>query len=106
MQWIGLGNSIAKLLRNLPPETLLAEDKVHNVKPENTASHNLLICGDNLEVLKHLKNTYRNQVKIIYIDPPYNKGSNGFVYQKMIVNLLHNNLPALLIFPLKKRDVF
>ncbi|UWZ92469.1 site-specific DNA-methyltransferase [[Pasteurella] aerogenes] len=79
MDW--LGKSYAKLLRNLPPETLLAEDKAHNAKSENATSQNLLICGDNLEVLKHLKNAYRNQVKMIYIDPPYNTGSDGFVYQ-------------------------
>ncbi|EFC86887.1 DNA (cytosine-5-)-methyltransferase, partial [Neisseria mucosa ATCC 25996] len=36
---------------------------------------------DNLEVLKHLKNAYANSVKMIYIDPPYNTGSDGFVYQ-------------------------
>lgn len=79
MNW--LGKSYAKLLRNLPPKTLLAEDVEHNSKPENQYSQNLLIQGDNLEVLKHLKNAYRNKIKMIYIDPPYNTGSDGFVYQ-------------------------
>ncbi|WP_262398762.1 hypothetical protein [Aggregatibacter actinomycetemcomitans] len=79
MNW--LGKSYAKLLRNLPPETLLCEDKSHNAKPENANSQNLLIQGDNLDVLKHLKNAYTNKVKMIYIDPPYNTGSDGFVYQ-------------------------
>ncbi|TYB25560.1 site-specific DNA-methyltransferase [Aggregatibacter actinomycetemcomitans] len=79
MNW--LGKSYAKLLRNLPPETLLCEDKNHNAKPENANSQNLLIQGDNLDVLKHLKNAYTNKVKMIYIDPPYNTGSDGFVYQ-------------------------
>ncbi|AAU37633.1 site-specific DNA-methyltransferase [[Mannheimia] succiniciproducens] len=79
MNW--LGKSYAKLLRNLPPETLLAEDVEHNSKEENAHSQNVLIQGDNLEVLKHLKNAYRNSVKMIYIDPPYNTGSDGFVYQ-------------------------
>uniref|UniRef100_UPI001F00F5BC site-specific DNA-methyltransferase n=1 Tax=Neisseria meningitidis TaxID=487 RepID=UPI001F00F5BC len=79
MNW--LGKSYARLLRNLPPETLISEDKTHNAKPENAGSQNLLICGDNLEVLKHLKNAYTNSVKMIYIDPPYNTGSDGFVYQ-------------------------
>ena len=36
MNW--LGKSYARLLRNLPPETLLAEDKVHNARPENAGS--------------------------------------------------------------------
>ncbi|HFC8283193.1 TPA: site-specific DNA-methyltransferase, partial [Neisseria meningitidis] len=79
MNW--LGKSYARLLRNLPPETLISEDKTHNAKPENAGSQNLLIRGDNLEVLKHLKNAYTNSVKMIYIDPPYNTGSDGFVYQ-------------------------
>lgn len=79
MNW--LGKSYAKLLRNLPPETLLCEDKARNAKPENKNSQNLLIQGDNLDVLKHLKNAYANKVKMIYIDPPYNTGSDGFVYQ-------------------------
>ena len=79
MNW--LGKSYARLLRNLSPETLISEDKTHNAKPENAGSQNLLIRGDNLEVLKHLKNAYTNSVKMIYIDPPYNTGSDGFVYQ-------------------------
>ena len=76
-----LGKSYAKLLKDTPPETLLAEDTEHNRQPENENSENLLIKGDNLEVLKHLKHAYKNQVKMIYIDPPYNTGSDGFVYQ-------------------------
>lgn len=76
-----LGKSYAKVLRDTPPETLLAEDVAHNQQPENVNSENLLIKGDNLEVLKHLKHAYKNQIKMIYIDPPYNTGSDGFVYQ-------------------------
>lgn len=76
-----LGKSYARVLKDTPPETLLAEDTAHNRQPENANSENLLIKGDNLEVLKHLKNAYKNQIKMIYIDPPYNTGSDGFVYQ-------------------------
>jgi len=76
-----LGKSYARLLANENPRTLLSEDKEHNAKPENKASENLLIKGDNLEVLKHLVHAYSEQVKMIYIDPPYNTGSDGFVYQ-------------------------
>lgn len=76
-----LGRSYAKYLRNAPPEMLMTEDTEHNAEPFNQDSQNLLIQGDNLEVLKHLKNAYAEQVKIIYIDPPYNTGSDGFVYQ-------------------------
>ena len=76
-----LGKSYARLLANENPLTFLSEDKTHNQKPENQNSEHLLIKGDNLEVLKHLKNAYSEQVKMIYIDPPYNTGSDGFVYQ-------------------------
>jgi adenine-specific DNA-methyltransferase len=76
-----LGRSYAKYLRNAPPEMLMTEDTEHNAEPINQDSQNLLIQGDNLEVLKHLKNAYAEQVKMIYIDPPYNTGSDGFVYQ-------------------------
>lgn len=76
-----LGRSYAKYLRNAPPEMLMTEDTEHNAEPNNQDSENLLIQGDNLEVLKHLKNAYAEQVKMIYIDPPYNTGSDGFVYQ-------------------------
>ncbi|NCU18013.1 site-specific DNA-methyltransferase [Pallidibacillus pasinlerensis] len=41
---------------------------------------NLYIEGDNLEVLRVLQNSYRNKVKMIYIDPPYNTGKD-FVYK-------------------------
>ena len=79
MNW--LGKSYARYLRDCPPMTLLGENAAHNSLLHNQASQNLLIKGDNLEVLKHLKNAYANQVKMIYIDPPYNTGSDGFVYQ-------------------------
>ena len=76
-----LGKSYARLMANLNTATLLAANTEHNSKDENKNSENILIQGDNLEVLKHLKNAYAEQVKMIYIDPPYNTGSDGFVYQ-------------------------
>jgi len=76
-----LGKSYARLMANLNTETLLAANTEHNEKPENKHSENILIQGDNLDVLKHLKNAYAEQIKMIYIDPPYNTGSDGFVYQ-------------------------
>lgn len=75
-----LGKSYARLLANLPPKTLLTEDKDHNQREENKGSQNLLIKGDNLEVLKHMVNAYAEKVKMIYIDPPYNTGKDGFAY--------------------------
>lgn len=78
LEW--LGKSYARLLASDPATTLLKADETHNALPENANSQNLLIKGDNLEVLKHLANAYYEQVKMIYIDPPYNTGSDGFVY--------------------------
>lgn len=75
-----LGKSYAKLLRHLPTHTLIAQDSVHNAQPQNANSKNVLIKGDNLEVLKHLKNAYYRKVKMIYIDPPYNTGNGDFIY--------------------------
>ena len=75
-----LGKSYARLLANQKTETLLAPNTEHNALPENASSENLLIQGDNLDVLKHLVNAYSEKVKMIYIDPPYNTGSDGFVY--------------------------
>lgn len=75
-----LGKSYSRLLANLPPKTLIHEDEEHNSLEQHKDSKNLLIKGDNLEVLKHLLNAYSEKVKMIYIDPPYNTGSDGFVY--------------------------
>ncbi|SMG01174.1 site-specific DNA-methyltransferase [Burkholderia singularis] len=41
---------------------------------------NLIIEGDNYDALRHLVSTYAGQVKLIYIDPPYNTGRKDFVY--------------------------
>lgn len=76
-----LGKSYARLLASDPATTLLKADEIHNTKPENVSSENILIKGDNLEVLKHLSHAYYEKVKMIYIDPPYNTGGDGFVYQ-------------------------
>jgi len=79
LEW--LGKSYARLLASDPATTLLKADESHNSKSENAKSENLLIKGDNLEVLKHLIGAYYEKIKMIYIDPPYNTGSDGFVYQ-------------------------
>ncbi|WP_421077340.1 DNA methyltransferase [Methanothermococcus sp. Ax23] len=79
MDW--LGKSYARLLASDEARTLLKENEEWNKKEEHKNSENLLIKGDNLEVLKHLSNAYYEKIKMIYIDPPYNTGNDGFVYQ-------------------------
>lgn len=75
-----LGKNYAKMLASLDTETVIVPDEAHNSLPENVNSENVYISGDNLDGLKHLLKSYAGQVKCIYIDPPYNTGSDGFVY--------------------------
>lgn len=76
-----LGKSYARLLACDAATTLLRENETHNHKPDNLEAQNLLLKGDNLEMLKHLSNAYHEKIKMIYIDPPYNTGGDGFVYE-------------------------
>lgn len=75
-----LGKNYARMLTNMDTTTLLRPDEEHNALPENKDSQNAYISGDNLDALQHLVKSYYGQVKLIYIDPPYNTGSDGFVY--------------------------
>jgi adenine-specific DNA-methyltransferase len=54
-------------------------------------TRNLMVEGDNLEVLKLLQKSYAGQVKLIYIDPPYNTG-NDFVYPDYFQDSIRNYL--------------
>ena len=54
-------------------------------------TQNLMIEGDNLEVLKLLQKSYAGKIKVIYIDPPYNTG-NDFVYPDDFSNGIRNYL--------------
>ena len=75
-----LGKNYANLIASTETETVIQPDLGHNAKPENCNSQNVYISGDNLDALKHLLKSYSNSIKCIYIDPPYNTGSDGFVY--------------------------
>ena len=75
-----LGKNYARMLTNMDTTTLIRPDEEHNAKPENRDSQNVYISGDNLDALQHLVKSYGGKVKVIYIDPPYNTGSDGFVY--------------------------
>lgn len=74
-RWFGKSN--AKREAFTPTDATLIYDEARSVNP--TESENLIIEGENLAVLKLLSNSYREQIKCIYIDPPYNTG-NDFVY--------------------------
>ena len=74
----------AMLAANAPISATLRPVKADSVGKDGTPggwdSENLYIEGDNLDVLKLLRETYLGKVKMIYIDPPYNTG-NDFVYE-------------------------
>lgn len=72
------GKRGAMRLANTPSNMTLRPDRESSVDFDNTK--NLYIEGDNLEVLKLLREDYLGKVKMIYIDPPYNTG-NDFVYE-------------------------
>ncbi len=65
-----------------PPHTnvLNCEDSNHASSSSGRSSGNLIIHGDNLHALKALLPTYTGRIKCIYIDPPYNTGSQAWVY--------------------------
>lgn len=71
------GKSKAKREAFTPTDATLIYDEARSVNP--TENENLIIEGENLNVLKLLSNSYREKVKCIYIDPPYNTGKD-FVY--------------------------
>ena len=75
-----IGKNYAKKQAGERPTTVIVPDNEHNEKIENKDSKNLFFTGDNLEVLRHLQQNYAKSVDFIYIDPPYNTGSDGFVY--------------------------
>lgn len=74
-RWFGKSN--AKRNAFTPSNATLVYDEERSVNP--TESENLIIEGENLEVLKLLSASYREKIKCIYIDPPYNTGKD-FVY--------------------------
>lgn len=74
-----IGKDYARRQAGEMPTTVIVPDEDQNNGPGKN-SQNLFFNGDNLEVLRHLQNNYQNKIDVIYIDPPYNTGSDGFVY--------------------------
>lgn len=72
------GKSEAKRNAFTPSQATLVYDEERSVNPD-FANGNMIIEGENLETLKCLLSAYRERVKCIYIDPPYNTG-NDFIY--------------------------
>ena len=81
LEWIGKSKVINHHqdvpFRVLERKYSFDENGQHN---EDNGSENMIIRGDNLEALKALLPRYEGRVKCIYIDPPYNTGEEGWVY--------------------------
>ncbi|MFA5770531.1 MAG: site-specific DNA-methyltransferase, partial [Patescibacteria group bacterium] len=76
LNWAGKSNAF-KLIRTPSVGTLTPQEKESK---DWDKTENLFIEGDNLEVLKLLQKHYREKIKMIYIDPPYNTGKD-FIYK-------------------------
>lgn len=76
LNWVGKQNAKKIVQQGIGNKTLKFVEK--DSKNADT-TENIYIEGDNLEVLKLLRQNYYNSIKMIYIDPPYNTG-NDFVY--------------------------
>lgn len=76
LNFVGRNFARAKYAQKTDKELRLNTEMSKNI--DNT--QNLVIKGDNLDVLKILKNYYSGKIKCIYIDPPYNTNSDEFVY--------------------------
>ena len=72
------GKGLAKIKADEPTTKCLKIEEKQSKKFATTG--NVIIHGDNLDVLKILRQNYTGKIKMIYIDPPYNTGSANFVY--------------------------
>ena len=72
------GKSEAFRVMQQPSKATLVPCREESVDFDNT--QNIFIEGENMEVLKVLQKSYFGKVKMIYIDPPYNTGSDSFIY--------------------------
>ena len=64
----------------------MKEVKNKEIENDEVKPVNLLIEGDNYHSLAVLNFTHQNKVDVIYIDPPYNTGNEGFIYNDKIVD--------------------
>ena len=76
LNWAGKSDAFKAL--QAPSTCTLIPAKDESVNFDET--ENIFIEGENLEVLKVLQKSYFGKIKMIYIDPPYNTGSDSFIY--------------------------
>ena len=65
---------------------VFTEDKDREITAAPGEPYNFLLEGDNLHSLRLLEKTHKGRIDVIYIDPPYNRGENDFVYDDNYVD--------------------
>jgi adenine-specific DNA-methyltransferase len=76
LNWAGKADAFRAI--QTPTTATLKPQKDQSIDFDTT--ENIFIEGENLEVLKVLQKSYYGKIKMIYIDPPYNTGSDSFIY--------------------------
>lgn len=76
LNWIGKDKVVNHHL-DVPFRTL---ERQYTFAPSGQDDGNMIIHGDNLEALKALLPQYEGRIRLIYIDPPYNTGNEGWIY--------------------------
>lgn len=79
LNWIDVPEEFDEKSKNSIP--VLIEDKNKAIKNEDGKPTHILIEGDNYHALTCLNYTHAGKIDVIYIDPPYNTGSDGFTYK-------------------------
>ncbi len=77
LRWVGKREAYHSAF--VPPQKIVQPLPADSKHWDSTG--NLLIKGDNLDALRLLRHSYFEKVKLIYIDPPYNTQSDGFIYR-------------------------
>jgi hypothetical protein len=97
LDWIGK-KAVVNHHREVPYRLLNCDKSKSAGDPD---AGNLLVQGDNLEALKALLPYYAGKVKCIFIDPPYNTGNEGWIYDDNVSSseILGNYSPPLAIRP-------
>jgi len=85
LSWAGKSNAF-RAIRTQATGTFVPQEKENK---DWDKTENLFIEGDNLEVLKLLQKRYRGEIKMIYIDPPYNTGKD-FIYKDNFTKNISN----------------
>lgn len=79
LNWIDVPEEFDERSKNSIP--ILVEDKSKAIKNDDGKPTHILIEGDNYHALTCLNYTHAGKIDVIYIDPPYNTGSDGFTYK-------------------------